>query len=237
MKKKTFIFRLFTLMAAMMCALGANAQEAYAVYTSGITTLTFYYDNERSSRTGTTYDLNTDGNDPTWYSDGTNANVTRVAFDLSFADARPTTTHGWFSGMKLLETIEGLEHLNTSEVTRMDYMFYECEALTDLDLTTFNTAKVTNMVSMISACKGLQRVDLTSFSTTQVTSMEFMFYYFRNLRASFVGPDWSIDGVSAQGSRQMFYDCNNLVGGQGTTYDKTQTDKVSLPVTLESTGN
>ena len=43
----------------MMCALGASAAEAYACYTSSNTTLTFYYDNQRSSRTGTTYDLNT----------------------------------------------------------------------------------------------------------------------------------------------------------------------------------
>ena len=36
------------------------APEAYACYTPSNTTLTFYYDNQRSSRAGTTYDLNTD---------------------------------------------------------------------------------------------------------------------------------------------------------------------------------
>lgn len=40
-------------------AVTASAQEAYAVYTEDNTTLTFYYDTQRSSRTGTTYDLNT----------------------------------------------------------------------------------------------------------------------------------------------------------------------------------
>lgn len=40
----------------MMCALGAAAAEAYACYTESNTTLTFYYDNQRSSREGTTYD-------------------------------------------------------------------------------------------------------------------------------------------------------------------------------------
>ena len=44
--------------------------EAYACYTSSNTTLTFYYDNQRASRTGTTYDLNTGENYPGWYTDG-----------------------------------------------------------------------------------------------------------------------------------------------------------------------
>ena len=77
--KKALLFRLAVLVAAMMCALGASAAEAYACYTSSNTTLTFYYDSQRSSRTGTTYDLNTLNNSPGWYTDGTNANVTKVS--------------------------------------------------------------------------------------------------------------------------------------------------------------
>ena len=64
--KKLLLLKLFALVAAMMCALGASAVEAYACYTSSNTTLTFYYDNYRSSRTGTTYDLNTGDNDTGW---------------------------------------------------------------------------------------------------------------------------------------------------------------------------
>ena len=62
---KKLLFRLVTLVAAMMCALGASAAEveAYACYTPSNTTLTFYYDNQRASREGTTCDLNTGNND------------------------------------------------------------------------------------------------------------------------------------------------------------------------------
>ena len=92
--------------------------EAYACYTSSNTTLTFYYDSQRSSRTGTTYDLNTGGNKTGWESDGTNASVTKVVFDPSFAGARPTTTYDWFYDMTNLQSITGLSYLNTSEVTK-----------------------------------------------------------------------------------------------------------------------
>ena len=44
------LFRLAVLVAAMMCALGVRAQEAYACYTLDNTTLTFYYDDDRRAQ-------------------------------------------------------------------------------------------------------------------------------------------------------------------------------------------
>ena len=40
-----------------MCSIGAVAQEAYAVFTEADSTLTFFYDELRTTRTGTTYEL------------------------------------------------------------------------------------------------------------------------------------------------------------------------------------
>lgn len=89
----------------MMCALGAAAAEAYLCYMPSNTTMTFYYDNQKSSRPGSTYYID----DyvfltvfPAWYDDGISANVTRVVFDPSFAGARPERTHNWFCGMENL---------------------------------------------------------------------------------------------------------------------------------------
>ena len=84
MKKKNLLLRFAVLVAAMMCALGASAVEAYACYTSSNTTLTFYYDNYRSSRTGTTYDLNTGSLYTDWDEDGTKDYVTKVSFTRRF---------------------------------------------------------------------------------------------------------------------------------------------------------
>ena len=78
---KRFALKTLALLACLLCSLSAVAAEAYAEYTPGNTTLTFYYDDYRSSSTGTTYDLNEGNNDPGWYSDGTRSSVTRVVFD------------------------------------------------------------------------------------------------------------------------------------------------------------
>ena len=227
----------------------ASATEAYACYTPENTTLTFYCDNQRYSRLGRTYDLNTDNNKPRWFNDGTNVNVTKVVFDPSFANARPTTTYDWFCYMMSLESITGISYLNTSEVTSMNGMFEKCQALTSLDVSSFNTANVTNMSYMFRGCQALTsldlghfntsnvtlmnnmfdycqvltRLDVSSFNTSNVTDMSNMFYGCRNLTTIYVGNEWSTAAVTS--SYRMFYQCTNLVGSMGTTFDSNYTDK------------
>ena len=222
MKKKNLLLRFAVLVAAMMCALGAAAAEAYANYTSSNTTLTFYYDNYRSSRTGTTYDLNTLNNSPGWYTDGTNANVTKVVFNSSFADARPTTTYFWFYRMENLQSITGLSYLNTSEVTNMSYMFASCTNLTSLDLSSFNTSKVTKANGIFRDCSSLASLDLSSFNTSKLTNMNYIFSNCTSLRTVYAGSGWTTAAVTS--SYYMFQDCTNLVGGKGTTYDANHID-------------
>ena len=164
---------LMGLLFALFFTINASAQEAYAVYTEDNTTLTFYYDTQRSSRTGTTYGLNTGNSSPGWSAN--RASVTSVVFDSSFANARPTSTYYWFSQMNNLTNITGMEYLNTSEVTNMSYMFYYCNALTALDLSSFNTANVTDMNNMFFLCSVLTSLNLSSFDTHNVTNMSKMF--------------------------------------------------------------
>ena len=171
---KKLLFRLAVLVAAMMCALGASAAEfeAYACYTSGNTTLTFYYDNQRYDRhlaNSYSYDLNTGKNIPGWHTDGVYENVTWVVFDPAFTLARPTTTYMWFDGMEELEYIDCLRYLNTSEVTDMERMFHNCDNLQYLDgIYNFDTRNVTDMGYMFYGCNGLTSLDLSSFIERQI---------------------------------------------------------------------
>ena len=120
MRRETLIKSL-VLLACVLCSLNAVAAEAYANFTSSNTTLTFYYDDLRTSRAGKTYGMNTGENDPSWKS--ISPLVTQVVFDTSFVDARPTTTKGWFYKMAGLKSITGIEYLNTASVTSMQSMF------------------------------------------------------------------------------------------------------------------
>ena len=218
MKSKTTLHRMFILLITLMSSLGANAQEAYANYTPSNTTLTFYYDNLRSTRTGTTYDLNTSG-DPGWYYDDTNANVTKVVFDPSFVNARPSTTYKWFSSMGNLVSITGINYLNTSEVTNMSWMFFGCSKLTSLDVSHFNTSKVISMYRMFESCSRLTSLDLSNFNTSQVKNMCGMFSECSSLTSLDLS-QFNTSEVTEMWS--MFMRCNSLTTLDLSTFNTSK---------------
>ena len=102
------------------------------------------------------------------------SSIKNIIFDESFKTYAPTSLKDFFIDCTNLETISGLEYLNTANVTDMNHMFYGCSALKSLDLTHFNTAKVTDMSYMFFECTALTSLDLTHFNTANVTSMNSM---------------------------------------------------------------
>ncbi len=178
----------------------------WAGYQSDTKTLTFYYDDTMKDVVATKkMAFPTDDADPAWLAYA--SSVETVAFDRSFAEARPTSTAKWFKGFNKLTTIQSLSNFNTSEVTDMSYMFNGCSAMTSLNLSTFNTAKVTTMSQMFHDMSNVTSINLSSFATDSVSSMDHMF-----------------DGCSAltkldlttfhtskvDGAEYMFNGCSNL---------------------------
>ena len=90
-------------------------------------------------------------------------------------------SRGLFSFLSNLKTIQGLENFDTSQVTDMSYMFFNCMELTNLDVSHFDTPQVTDMSHMFFYCMELTNLDVSSFDTSQVTSMWLMFGYCENL--------------------------------------------------------
>ena len=222
--------------------IGEITPEAYVVeYDS---TLTFYYDSKKYTRIGYIwyFDQKKDACVPNWAEKDI---ITKVVFDKSFKDYRPTTTASWFYSCKNLETVEGIEYLNTEEVTNMSRMFAGCNALTaldvsnfntakvtnmsgmfagsaltTLDLTSFNTANVTNMSEMFAFCDKLTSLDLSKFNTAKVTDMTSMFWACEALTTIYCNDDWTKDVETESGS--MFADCTNLMGA--VAYDENNAD-------------
>ena len=102
-------------------------------------------------------------------------NIKNIIFDKSFKTYAPTSLEQFFSGSSTLETISGLEYLNTANVMDMSDMFADCQKLSSLDLSKFNTEKVTNMSSMFEDCIELSSLDLSNFNTKEVKHMNSMF--------------------------------------------------------------
>lgn len=143
--------------------------------------------------------------------------------------------------------INGLDHLDTSQVTDMSDMFFGDSNLTSLDLSSFDTSnvtnmsgmlcrvsgltslnlsnldtsKVTNMSRMISEDSNLTHLDLSNFKTSNVTDMNNMFFDDRNLTDLNIS---SLDTSNVTNMSSMFSDDSNL---PSVDLSKLNTSKVT----------
>ena len=148
------------------------SQPTAYVFRSAEDTLTFCYDAACAIRNGDTCHIPPTLEDTApWAME----EIKKIVIAPSFADHRPTSTARWFRHLGNLTTIEGLEHLNTSCVTDMSQMFFDCSSLTTLDLSHFDTSNVTEMRGMFSGCSALTTLDVSHFDTSKVEDMSNMF--------------------------------------------------------------
>ena len=189
---------------------------AYAEFDNA--TLTFRY---KGVKPAGAYDLNVKSNNPGW--EDQKGNIKKVVFDASFAIARPTSCYKWFNGCANLTDIEGIENLNTQNVTDMSWMFNCCYALTSLDVSNFNTEKVTNMSNMFGSCEKLSSLDLSNFNTERVEKMSFMFSVCSTLQTIFASDKFVTNRVFDGDG--MFFGCENLKGFIDYISNPDKTDK------------
>ena len=147
------------------------------------------------------YLLNMGTNAPGWYNDTFSSMIarycTKVVIDESFARFKPTSFYKWFSNMKYLTKIEGLEYLNTSEATNMNSMFRSCESLKQLDVNTFDVSKVEDATMMFAWCKDLTTIYCNnSWDLTHATTDD-MFLWSTNLVGAVAYNQEQVDGTMA----------------------------------------
>ena len=200
------LLMLLLLPAGMVAQKAASSSKYIATYESSTQTLTF------KENVGETLPENS-----AWVEDKQtvaaintklgNGTIVHIVFDKSFRTYTPTSLRRFFEDLTKLETITGLEYLNTENVTDMGHMFYSCSSLTSLDVTHFNTENVTDMSYMFSDCSSLTSLDVTHFNTAKVTDMSAMFYSCSSLTSLDV-THFNTENVTKMYS--MFYSCSSL---------------------------
>ena len=211
------LLMLLLLPAGMVAQKAASSSKYIATYDSDTQTLTF------KKYTGESLPGNS-----AWVKDGTlvfelnkdylgRQDIKHIVLDESFKTFTPTSLKFFFALLFSLETIQGLEYLNTTNVTDMSGMFNHCVRLTSLDVTHFNTEKVTNMSQMFHDCPRLASLDVTNFNTANVTDMENMFSAGPNLKAIYASDKFVTNAVTK--SSGMFEGCKSLSGDIDWTSD------------------
>ena len=205
-------------------------KEVYTVFDRSTTpmTLTYYYDNRRMSHPNVTevYDPNAlrfNGIGP----------VEKVVIDPSMKDAPLTSLEKLFYGgsdvtgnhitLSRMTAVEGLENLNTANVTDMSYMFYGCSALEKVDISTFNTGKLTNTTSMFDGCTALTTIYCNDDWSTKLTSSENMFAQCTKL----IGGTWPM----------TFFDETKTSGTYARPCEGTNSGEVTTPGYFTHTTN
>lgn len=207
----------------------------------------------------------TDWAKPGWQHTGAfhQKDIETVVIEESFKNALPTSCKEWFDGCTYLTKIEGIENLNTEEVTDMSDMFFECARLKSIDLSKFNTTKVKTMKNMFygfgnyidlsnPSNKVYPTLDLSHFNTSSVRDMEGMFANCSQIKKLDVS---SFNTSNVTSMRAMFGGCSSLselnLKGFSTTattdmaymfshcYSLTQLDLSSFTITekLQDTEN
>ena len=153
-----------------------------------------------------------------------NGTIVHIVFDKSFSTYTPTTLYRFFQDLTKLETITGLEYLNTANVTDMSKMFYYCSSLTSLDVTHFNTAKVTDMSYMFFYCSSLTLLDVTHFNTAKVKDMTCMFRGCSSLTSLDVT---KFNTVNVTNMSYMFTGCSALLSLDVTNFNTANVTNMS----------
>ena len=173
----------------------------------------------------------------------TNSSATEINLS-NLNTSKVTQIYGMFN--KSQATTLDLSGFDTSNVTNMSEMFYESQATTldlssfdtsnvtdmsnmfsgsqatTLDVSSFDTSKVTDMSSMFNNSQATT-LDLSGFDTSNVTDMSYMFSYAANLKTIYASNKFNTTNLNDNPS--MFQNCTSLIGGAGTAYDSTKTDK------------
>ena len=217
------LLMLLLLPAGMVAQKAASSSKYIATYESSTQTLTFkeYAGETLPKNSAWVEDRQTVADINNNLGNGT---IKHIVFDKSFSTYTPTSLSRFFKDLTKLETITGLEYLNTEKVTDMSYMFYYCSSLTSLDVTHFNTANVRNMERMFYCCSSLTSLDVTHFNTEKVTVMSNMFENCSSLTSLDVT---HFNTANVRNMSYMFCSCSKLTSLDVTNFNTANVTNMS----------
>ena len=138
-----------------------------------------------------------------------------------------------YSNKAQMQSVTFAADMNTFNYINMNYWFYGLNAIT-----TFagiaNLANVHEMQYAFSSCSGVTSLDFRGFDPSHLTSLYLTFGSCSNLATIYADSSWALPSSELSGS-QTFYNCNALVGGNGTTYASSRTGYTYMRIDVTGT--
>ncbi|MBR3520392.1 MAG: BspA family leucine-rich repeat surface protein [Paludibacteraceae bacterium] len=207
----------------------AAAEVVYGVYNESESTFTLKYGEDPGEGTYTyapelpsgyiwevAWEADPSSNIPKscWKSGDTYLNghqvTEKVVIDQSLRFYRPITIAGWFYHLHA-KSIEGLENLNTRDVTSMESMFEGCAFLDSLNIGYFDATMVTNMNYMFAGCLHLKSLNIKGLNTARLRSISGMFHTMldievldvRSININMVKDAWRVFGSEGGTTKKL----------------------------------
>ena len=140
--------------------------------------------------------------------------------DMSvFRNCNITDSASVFSTCKKLKTIANIGNLNISKADGMSYLFYECNALTQLDLSNWDTSNIQYMIATFDGCNNLTELNCSTWNTSKVYNMQLAFYNCNSLETIPVR-DWNTKSVMYMD--KTFGNCTSLVNLDVSKWDTSK---------------
>ena len=131
-----------------------------------------------------------------------------------------------FTGNKTVKNIVFQKRIDTSNVTNMMNLFFNCSSLLSVDLSNLNTSNVTNMRWMFALCSSLTFLDVSHFDTSNVTTMSGMLEGCSSLISLNIS---NLNTSNATDMSNMFKNCSSLTSLDLSSFDTSNiTSMISM---------
>lgn len=149
--------------------------------------------------------------------------IKSIIFGGGIDMSHTTSLKNMFYNCKALTNLD-ISKLDTGNVTEMTQMFFGCNSLTSLDLSNFDTGNVTDMRGMFFNCISLKNINLSSFDTSNVTYMDNMFNACRKLESLDLS---GFDTCNVTVMSNMFNSCETLSDLDLSSFNTTNVTAMS----------
>ena len=149
----------------------------------------------------------------------------KVIGDLSYAfggaERATVSKRGIYTSIESID----LSGWDTSEVTSMRSLFFDCSGMTELNIDGFQTGNVRDMANMFNGCYSLHELNVQSFDTRSVEDMSGMFtscYLLESLDVS------GFDTTNVRNMESMFAFCHRLGGLDVSHFDTSKCEDMGF---------
>lgn len=151
-----------------------------------------------------------------WKPNGVETPIEIHEGDVSFFEYYDKPLTSLYQAFKEAPLVHLYELPDTSQLTTIQEMFYNCADLVKVNTRAIDTSNVVNMGSTFAICRRLQNVDVSTWDTSKCRVMAYLFYYCE----AFTEIDLShFDTSQVDNMAGMFTSCPNLTKLDLSSFD------------------